>query len=209
MKDQNLTVYRLIVASFLGFSASGAFAWDIAPSWYVHTDAGVNLLQDITVPGTSDKVSSDAGVRWSLAGGYGFQLAPHWNLGVELETGVLYNSLSSVSAGGTKTSLGGDFVQVPLLGNLVLNYHAGRWSPYIGVGGGADVSSITINSVGSAPVSSIGSETDPAFQAMAGLNYQLSEHSELGLGYKYMASFPNGLNALVNHSVVAAYTLHF
>jgi hypothetical protein len=44
---------------------------------------------------------------------------------------------------------------------------------------------------------------------MAGLRYKLGERSEIGVGYKYLATFPDGISHVGTHSLSASYTLHF
>jgi len=212
MKSNDTKRSQLAVMGALALLAACATttqAGDVSAGWYMSTDAGINLMQDLQPSGSMGKVSLDPGVRWSLSAGYGFKLAPKLTLGVEMETGILYNSLRSVSAGGASASLGGDYYQIPLLANLVLNYHAGKWVPYIGFGGGMNYTAISINSVGSVPVSSLGNETDPAIEGEAGIRYQLSNRSELGLGYKFLGVLPTGLNLVQNHSFSLTYAFHF
>lgn len=177
--------------------------------FYIGTDAGVNIMEDVTLPGVAASVSTDPGLRWSLEAGYGFRLSDKLTLGAEVETGILYNSLSKASVSGFSVPLGGDYYQVPVLANLVLTFRAGKWVPYVGFGGGFAYSSVSINSVGSIPVSGFGDETDPAFQAMAGLRYQISDHTDIGLGYKYLAVFPSNINSVGNHAISASFTCRF
>jgi opacity protein-like surface antigen len=83
-------------------------------------------------------------------------------------------------------------------------------SPYLGAGGGGLYSRMHIRRIGGSFVGSTGDETDPAFQAEAGLNFKLGDRAAVGLAYKFLDAFPdNGLDHFINHSVVAMFTANF
>lgn len=178
----------------------------VTPGWYLSADGGLNMMQDFHFIHTDTKISTDAGMRWGLEGGYAFKLSEKLTLGTELESGMLWNSLSSVTRHGAETSLSGDFYQVPILCNLVLNYHVGKWVPYVGFGGGLDFVDANHN----------GSSTDfgPAAQVEGGLRYELCARTELGLGYKGLAAFSEAFKGsrpdmLLNHAVLLSLMYHF
>jgi hypothetical protein len=52
-------------------------------------------------------------------------------------------------------------------------------------------------------------ETDWAFQAMAGLRFRLHEGGDLRLGYKFLATFPKFNDYVGIHSISLQYRLHF
>ncbi|HEX3797170.1 MAG TPA: outer membrane beta-barrel protein [Verrucomicrobiae bacterium] len=179
---------------------------------YFNADAGVSLVEDITtsVGGVTGKIKFNPGARFSMAGGYTFYSSATLSLSGEIETGLIYNSLDSASAGGASASLSGSYYQVPILGNAVLTlFPDSHWNPYVGVGGGMVYSSLSVDSVGGFSLGASSSEVDPAVQVMAGLRYKLGERSEIGVGYKYLATFPDGISHVGTHSLSASYTLHF
>jgi opacity protein-like surface antigen len=178
-----------------GDSSSGGF--------YINTDAGLNLMDDLKLSSGAGKISLNPGLRWDISMGYAFRLSDQFTLGPELETGILYNSLDQVYAGGASGPASGDFVQVPVLANAVLNWNFHpNWVAYVGGGGGVDASLVSGSGV-------IGSETDAAWQVMAGVRYKLGSSSALGLGYKYLACSPTGLKTVGNNSIIASFTYNF
>mgnify|MGYP001493832168 CR=1 FL=1 len=53
------------------------------------------------------------------------------------------------------------------------------------------------------------SSTDGAVQGMAGLRFKLSDHAELGVGYKLLASWPSGVDYLGAHSAPVTFVWRF
>lgn len=179
---------------------------------YFTADGGLSLLEDITsgYGGITGTVSSKPGFRLSIAGGYDFYASSSMSVGAELETGLLWNSLDSVTAGGSSASLSGNFLQVPVLANLVAKFQAGqKWSVYLGGGGGMVFNNLTVDSVGGSPADLSANETDAAVQGMAGLLYKLNENSEIGVGYKFLATFPEGIDRITSHAFSLVYSLRF
>lgn len=156
--------------------------------WYLNAEAGVSLAQKVDVhkffdvgnvpPGA--KAKFDPGASFGVAGG--FNINP-W-IGVELQTGFIYNSIKNVDA---------SLSHVPLMGNVVLRYDQPNcnWVPYIGGGGGGDVSIIDLNNVsttiGGLPAIANGAETTVRFawQVFGGLRYKFNPTMSIGAGYKY------------------------
>jgi opacity protein-like surface antigen len=196
--------------AMLAVCATTAQAGDVSSGWYMSTDGGLNMMPGIR--GESGKSGSeirlDPGMRWGLEGGYGFSLSPKLTLGAELESGILWNSLNSRRHGvpSTENAINGDLYQVPMLANAILNYHIGKWTPYLGAGGGLEY--LDANSHGAKD------DFGPAMQGEAGVRYSLSEKAEVGLGYKYLAAFSekvsgDRLSSVQNHAVSLSFTYHF
>jgi opacity protein-like surface antigen len=175
--------------AMLAVCATTAKADGAPAGWYLSSDAGINTMESFR------HVSTEPGGRWGLEGGYALSLSPQLTLGTELETGILYNNLRSGKAHGEAT-------QIPLLANLVLNCHVGKWVPYLGVGGGVENTSISVGGGGY-------HGTDLAFQAQAGLRYQLSDNLDVGLGYKYLADFTSRNVTISNNALLLSATYHF
>jgi opacity protein-like surface antigen len=193
-----------------------AQAGDATQGFYMNADGGLNMMTGIrgSAGDGGSNLKLNAGTRWGLEAGYGFKLADQLTLGVEAESGIIWNGFSSIQGGGTETEIGGNAWQVPVLANLVLNYHAGKFTPYIGIGGGLDYFSANIWSDGGSPAVIAGSDWGPAVQAQAGVRYQLSEKTELGLGYKYLTAFSekvsgDRLSEVNNHTISLSFTYHF
>jgi opacity protein-like surface antigen len=201
----------LAILAVCGTTAKGD---DGSTGWYLSSDAGMNMMpgirggqQTAAARAAEDPdVRLNPGLRWGLEGGYRFSLAPKLTLGAELESGILWNSLSSIRSGSGESATSGDLYQIPILANAVFNYHIDKWVPYVGVGGGLDGVELNKN----------GTHTDfgPAMQGMAGVRYQLTEKTELGLGYKYLDAFSEKLNgfrasSVQSHAFSLSFTFHF
>jgi opacity protein-like surface antigen len=111
---------------------------------------------------------------------------------------------------GPPTTLRGKYYQVPLLGNLVLKLHTGSFVvPYVGVGGGGDYPEARIHSPGFFGSETENNRVDPAVQAMGGVRFRVNAISDVGLGYKFLADFPNEGRYIATHSVTASFTVRF
>lgn len=176
--------------------------------FYVGGDVGVNfadkLVSDFLIQGS---VSLNPGVRGDIFAGYAFPLSDHLTLAPELEVGAIYNSFGDGTVNGENTSGGGDVVQVPVLANVILNWHFNsRLSAYGGVGLGMEYFDVSTSDNSTSSLS--GSEGDVAWQAEIGVKYRLGP-GDLGLGYKYLGYSPLFYDTMANHTIEASYTIHF
>jgi opacity protein-like surface antigen len=189
----------------------------IAPGFYLSSDTGLNMMTGIRGEGGGGGGTTlrlDPGMRWGLEAGYGIKVADQLTLGLEAESGFVWNGFSSLESGSRETELGGNAWQIPFLANLVLNYHVNKWTPYFGFGGGLDYISANIWSSDGHPTILAASDIGPAMQAEAGVKYQLTDHVEVGLGYKYLTAFSekvsgDRLSEVNNHTLGLSLTLHF
>lgn len=175
----------LIVAGVLPL-ATAAWGGDFTNRVYVTADVGPAFQQNINIAGGS-KIDFNTGVRGDVS--FGYACKP-W-LATEFATGVIWNSVDTIG-GVAPSSYGGsmDLYQIPLMGNLVLTApNLGRFRPYVGGGLGCVIGKLDFNS----PLGNI-HDTDHtfAYQAFAGLNYQISERVVVGLGYKYITTRDHG-----------------
>lgn len=176
--------------AMLAVCATTAKADGAQTGFYLSGDSGLNELEQF------HHISTEPGLRFDLDAGYGFSLAPQLTLGAELETGFIYNNLRIKKTGGEDD-------QIPLLGNLVLNYHLGKFVPYVGAGIGGDYSAL------SAGEKANYSNVDPAIQAEAGVRYEVCDHFEVGLGYKYLADFVDRDITISENAFLLSATYHF
>ncbi len=178
---------------------------------YLSGDVGASFVQDTDgvfegVPGT---LKLNRGVRFGLAAGYTLASQPTYEAAVQFETGFLFNEAKKVDIGFGDLSLDGDFYQVPVLADILYTFRCGpRFVPYIGVGGGGVYHKLDIDSVEGIPVGMSEDSFDPAVQAMAGLRYKLTERSEIGVGYKFLATFADE-DTVQAHAVSLMYLLRF
>jgi opacity protein-like surface antigen len=168
-------------------------------------DLGVNLASDLTVPGEAS-ISLSPGVRWDVSAGYAFKLDDQLTFGPELEIGLMVNSLDKASDGGGGSSIDGYFSQVPMMANGVFHWQvSSNWVAFAGAGIGYNYSYLDITSDGG---DSTGSETDFAWQGMAGLRYNFGS-IEFGLGYKYLGFTPTGMDTVNDNAILLTYRVRF
>lgn len=182
---QNIRSWALV-----GAGCACLTAWSSpgqSQGFYFNTDIGVALADEVKLnqyfgPTGGTKLDFDTGVRLSASGGFNFN--PF--LGIEAETGLIYNSVKGVVGGG---GIDASLSHFPMMINAVVRYDQPRskWVPYAGVGAGGDASVITLNNVGGNNIIADGSDTTIAFawQAFAGLRYRLNRQMSVGAGYKY------------------------
>ncbi len=191
--------------------------------FYFNGDTGPSFMPDFQSSrfGFPASFSARPGVRFDGEPGFNFLAAGPLTLGAEFETGVIYNRLHSVTEAGSQISNRGDFYQVPLLGSLVLRIHTDSLVvPYVGIGGGGDASFARIRSPGYYYDNGYGSpgpfgydshsdEVDPAAQAMGGVRFQIAPNVDVGVGYKFLATFPNEGKYFATHAASFTFTFRF
>lgn len=201
----------LIAAGILPLATS-AVGQDFSPHAYLSADIGAAFQQALRIRG-GDLIDFHNGVRGDVALGYQVK---EW-VALELQTGVVWNTGDKIG-GTTLSSFGGrmDLYQVPILGNVIFSTPAWHGlKPYIGGGFGGTAGTLHFER----PLGSI-RNTDFVFsyQAMGGLNYEISEHIEIGVGYKYLQTdnhdwIENGVTLQTQgtgtHSVTASFCWKF
>jgi opacity protein-like surface antigen len=208
------------IAALLGLAVNACSQEQDARKFYFGVDAGPAFatqteLKKVGDPVSDAKLDFDIGGRITVRGGYSFN---SW-VGVEFETGAIYNNLAN---------LDGSLTQFPLLANVVLRYDRPdcRWIPYAGAGAGVDFSALTLDNV-DAPngdiVDGTGFATTGCYQAFAGVRYRLSDRTSLGLGYKFYSTIGDTswdmgdffssdtveVGAIRVHSVMLTFNLEF
>jgi opacity protein-like surface antigen len=152
---------------------------------YFNADVGVAIAENVKVKSLNGvatpsgvKFDLDPGVRFGVAGGYNF----HPFLGVEIESGFIYNSINGVVGPGGSVGTDASLSHVPIQANLVFRYDQANspWVPFAGVGAGGDLSILVDNTA---------DESDTKFvfawQGFGGVRYKLNESMSLGAAYKY------------------------
>lgn len=133
---------------------------------------------------TSQRVKFDPGVRLSLAGG--FQVAD-W-VAVEIETGVLANSIESISGSGNPDA---GLVNVPFLVNGVFQFRTDSgFTPYVGGGAGFSATMLSLDNTTINGVPLDGSDSDLVFagQIFAGFRYEFNDRMSVGAAYRFFIS---------------------
>ncbi len=190
--------------------------------FYFNGDVGASFMPDFqsTRFGFPGSFSARPGTRVDAEPGFNFLAAGPLTFGGEFETGVIYNRLHSVTEAGSATSYRGEYYQVPLLGNLILRIHTDSLVvPYLGIAGGGDASWARVRwpgysrYVGGSPPGfsseTRSDEVDPAAQAMAGVRFQIAPNVEVGVGYKFLAAFPNQGKYIATHAAAFTFSVRF
>lgn len=155
--------------------------------FFIGEDAGAVFQQRGTISQSAtpnESVTYNPGARADIDLGYNFCRS----FATEFESGFMWNSIDK--ADGQPLSVFDENVNIysiPILGNFVFRMptHCGL-VPYVGIGGGANVSVIEETSSGQRYHDS---DIEPAVQAEVGLNYRLCPNASLGIGYKFLGTF--------------------
>lgn len=167
---KSLTVFLAIIATTAGLEAR---ADDISrPRPYLTLDAGANFLAGTTFTdqsGRTTKPKSDTGWRTGLTLGC---TVDKW-MAIEVESGVMRNSFQHSAD---------YYAAVPLLANLVFRFeNSTGFVPYIGAGAGIAATTVEIGDVDA-------TEKVFAYQAKAGVAYQINPDMMISLGYKFFST---------------------
>ncbi len=178
---------------------------------YAVVDAGLNLPDDLA--NSHGSISLNSGVRCDLSVGYAFKIVDQLTIAPAAEVGIIYDSTKTASFNGTSKSASGSFYQVPVLADLILNWEFYPHCVFY-AGGGAGVEYNKLNATGivtgrrGISTDVLNGEAAFAWQALFGFRYTFGAN-EVSVGYKYLGTQPSGLNALGNHAIMAAYSVHF
>jgi hypothetical protein len=184
------------------------------PGLFVVGSIGANLLQDMDFPAPAPvgivTQSYDIGIRGDATVGYTFFANESIALAGAGEVGFMYNTIDKASGGGTTVRVDGDFYQAPFLGKFLVKFMPdSQFVPFVGVGGGGVYSRMRLDRVGGTVRDFEGDETDPAFQGEGGFGYKLGDKAAIGLVYKCLIGFPDGIDAFINHSLSIAFRASF
>ncbi len=178
----------ILAAALLGLVAAPLSAQDSGydqgqdRGYYIEGMAGVSLPQDseVSAGGASADVSLDAGFTGGLALGYtygnGFR--------AELEFGIHDNDIDRAPG----LAINGDIQTFSLMLNALYDFnYSGPITPFLGVGiGGARVK---VNADAHPNVTGTVDDSDSGFawQAMAGVAYEINDRMRASLRYRYFS----------------------
>jgi opacity protein-like surface antigen len=185
-----------------------------AMEFYFATDVGVSLLpniriKDITPTATSFGLSdvdieTDPGLAWTAS--FGAKLTEM--IGLEVQSGYVYNSLGSIGGGEFTSSLGnaaaqggdGELQQVPILCNVLFDIPLTKKESGVGelklqVGGGVGVvyvdssfSGVTAAGIPGVEASIDGDDWTFGYQGTVALRWGLTPNMDLGIRYRFMGT---------------------
>jgi opacity protein-like surface antigen len=225
MKNPLMARIGIMIVGLVGCLALQA--QNAESKWYFRGDLGAALAQETDVkqflgPVDGVEVDFDPGLQLGVAGGY--RITP-W-LAVELESGVLFNSVHEVGGDSIDASL----TQLPFMANLVVQCNNfDRWVPFVGLGAGGVSSILDIDQRFAANGGTLyveGNDVDLVFgyHAFAGLRYEFNDRMGVGLIYRFMGSqgaawevedafdvedLEIELDDVFTHSVSIVFQLHF
>jgi opacity protein-like surface antigen len=198
-----------------------------ASNWYLHTDVGGTMVEDVKIKGAAGSIATFApGVGGTVSLGYHFTPV----LAGEFETGALWNEFDTLARISLRDmQADAQLYQIPLKLNLVLNLPTkSRWTPYLGGGAGGMISILESRlhpiSPARATLFPIGnsnfSDTDVTFcyQALAGIKYRISAHAAVDIGYKFFGTLDHSWSSggssfdtepIYTHAFLASFTWRF
>ena len=139
-------------------------------------------LTEFAGPVSGMKLELDPGFQMDF--GFDYRVTPWLSVGPEL--GLLFNSVDSFGEFSYHDTW---LFQMPIMGKVTLEYpYAGRLLPYIGGGIGGVASALTFGDNGYYEPDGTGSDFVFGFQAFAGLRWRFTEHSSLGVVYRFLAT---------------------
>jgi opacity protein-like surface antigen len=215
-------VLKTIGILFIGCATSDAADW--LENFYLHGDLGPAFIQDSTYhermineysgfSRSSGTSKFDTEIRGDVSVGYNLNKA--W--AVELEAGVMWDPSAPDSQ---------EFYQIPVTANILYQVPLNSsWNLYFGAGAGEVISvtqALDYNEAFHAPFHLNDTSIALGFQAQAGIKYSVSEHIEIGLGYKFLGVDANTWNFntpvfrerltidnLYSHTVLASFDWKF
>jgi len=159
---------------------------DTTPGWYVGAGAGANFTPNGTSHLATGNNTLNYDTGWDLDGSAGYA----WTNGLRAE-GEVWRSHADINkvTGPGAVSSNGHLTNTDLFGNVLYDFQTGTMvTPYIGAGIGvafADADHIgTLSNGGQLN----DSQTQFAYQAIAGINAQLDPNWAVTADYRYVAS---------------------
>jgi OmpA-OmpF porin, OOP family len=177
----------VIAAAALGAASTGAFAQRAdAPQtqrgFYIGGGVGANFQEQNRFRGGG--ADSNAGYEPGYLGLLDFGYAMGNGLRLELEPSWRHNDVDKI--GGISGHGGSDIGAVMVNGIYDLNYpipFLRGWEPHLGLGVGA--ARVHNHSAGHNTLLVSGSDTVPAFQGIAGIDYAVTPAMRVGVDYRY------------------------
>ena len=168
---------RLVEGLLVAISMTSVVYGDEFPAFDVTTDAGISIMHDFELGGRD--LTFDPGLRLDIAP----QIRFTSQFAAELNTGVIWNTFAAIES----VPLKGDHFQVPLflqgVWTIPLRYST---KPFLGVAVGGVYDHSTIDTFNGNGVGLRESGLYPAFQGVAGAEWQLTDRLAIGIVYKYL-----------------------
>ncbi len=214
-----------VVIGFAGavLAAAPSFADIVIDDAYLRAEGGLSLATDMKATGSSGLNFTESPDNSYIAGAaIGLRTTP---FRVELNVDVMSRSAGSVkitndaglgarlglgSLNGTTRAVSGTIRDIPIMANLLYDLHTGTpWTPFIGIGIGADVFSAQNITIGGQRMFDT-SQWVFAYQPTVGVNYALDDRDqfEVGLAYRYFATTDATLRDSAGHQLSISSASH-
>lgn len=181
--------------------------------WYVLLSAGAAFPANTRFSALGIGGSLDYDTGFHVFGGIGYRFS-RW-LAAELELGYLHLPIDGISLPGATVSVDGTARGLALFGNLVLTYPEWHWiKPYIAGGPGfvhRFGTDFTATAGGTTVTGNLGSATDFALQAKAGIDLRLTDSMSIAPEYRFhwINTSGDGVGNTHVHSVGASLKFNF
>ena len=178
-----MKIRHLLVGTALALSLPVA-AQAGTDGFYVGGAAGVNFATDskVSSPALNDTVKFDTGAAGALSVGYGYGNG----IRAEFEASLRSNGINGVK-NNTVTNAGGSVRNWGLLINGLYDFNTGTaLTPYLGAGVGLGI--VDAKLTGSNITQYSGTDTQFAYQGIAGVSYALNQNLSLTADYRYYAT---------------------
>lgn len=154
-----------------------------AGNGYFNFDMGGVLQQDLIIRSAGQSLPIDPGFGGNFSFGYNFTDA----LAAEFQTGFNESGIdTSSSQAAVFSGFSADMYQIPVMGNVIFRVPIpGGLTPYVGAGYGGV--STTLETWHRGYYRS-DSDFTPAYQVLAGVKVTLNHHTEVGVGYRFLAT---------------------
>ena len=215
----------MVSVLFLGMAAAQAQTYSYFPEGagpYFRVGIGPSFFQNGKLTDFGGPASSTVEYRSGFATDAAVGYAFNQYLATDFEIGIVGAEINNVPGYDSHNSYLFDF---PFLANLRLSYPIPRSivTPYIGVGVGVANSVFDTDRFTDGATVVTGSENDTVFawQAFAGLRFQLNPRMSFGIGYKYFATgnptfsyppspnFDVGFRGVRTHSILFTFQMNF
>jgi opacity protein-like surface antigen len=184
------TAHQLVAGCMLLIAQTSVAAGESREGLYFTLEGGVNFLQDndltVTIPNQpeiSGELFYDTGWAAGAAAGY------EWANGIALQAELVYrqNGIDGEEVMGMRLGIDGTESSMAFMGNAKFNLDTGTLlTPFVGAGVGLAVLKVDAQPDGGGDFKD--TDTQFAYQAMAGVSYAVSEHLHLALEYIYFAT---------------------
>ncbi|MFZ4762632.1 MAG: outer membrane protein [Alphaproteobacteria bacterium] len=163
--------------------------------FYVAANAGLSLQQKTSfnyASGANVKTDFDNG--YGLSASFGYDTGKIWSLGgfrPEIEVGYRESDVNTHRLNGGSPLAGptGRVSNLYAMANIIHDFHTGsKFTPYLGAGLG--IARVDASGFGVSAIPAVLSDKDNAlaYQAIAGVSYQLNNKTALTLDYRYFAT---------------------